>query len=193
VDRRGGPDHARAADGQLRNTLRAACRDGTPVATGLIPVGDARCHTNPTFAFGLSLSLTHAHAVAAAAETARGDADLVTTVERSVGPDAAERFEAVSAEDSDRVRLWSGEPIDPTDRTDTMPLFLRTVVPRVAGQDPAIFRALCRRINLLDPVDTLATNEELLDRAAKLYADLPPPDPAPPRATMLAALRNEEP
>ena len=56
--------------GQLRNTLRETCADGQPLVTGLVPIGDARCHTNPTFAFGLSLSLRHASELADAAGAA---------------------------------------------------------------------------------------------------------------------------
>lgn len=176
--------------GQLRNTLRDTVPNGRPAVTGVVPIGDARCHTNPTFAFGLSLSLGHAKAVAAAADTAADDADLVAMVERAVGGDAAARFAAVSAEDRDRARLWSGEPISPTSRTDTLPLFLRTVMTRAGMRDPEILRAVCRRINLLDPVDALAADTELLDRAEKIFREMPPGDSPPPRAALLAALRG---
>jgi 2-polyprenyl-6-methoxyphenol hydroxylase-like FAD-dependent oxidoreductase len=174
--------------GQLRNTLRETVVDDAAVVTGLVPVGDARCHTNPTFAFGMSFSLMHAQALADAASTAADGAELVTSVEHTVGADAAERFATVSAEDADRVRVWSGGGVDPTDRNQTMPLFLRTVVYRVAQQDPDLFRAMCRRINLLDPIDALAGDTELLDRAEKLFAQLPPAPPPPQRAAVLAAM-----
>ena len=120
----------------------------------------------------------------------RDDVDLVTRFEQRVGADAAQRYEAVSAEDRDRLRMWTGEPVNPTNRTETMPLFLRSVVYRVAAQDPAVFRAVCRRINAFDPVDALAANDELLDRAEKLFTELAPSDPPPPRAAMLAHLRD---
>lgn len=175
--------------GQLRNTLREPVEQDAPLVTGLIPIGDARCHTNPTFAFGLSLSLTQAVELADAVGAATDDADLAMSLHERVHPDAAARFEAVSAEDRDRVRLWSGEPIDPSDRNDTMPLFLRTVVYRAAAKDAALFRAVCRRINLLDPVDALANDEALLDRAQQLSRELPPVPPTP-RARLLAALHD---
>lgn len=62
-----------------------------------------------------------------------------------------------------------------------------------AVQDPALFRAVCRRINLLDPVGALAADEELLDRDERLFKELPPTGAPPPRATMLAALRGTAP
>jgi 2-polyprenyl-6-methoxyphenol hydroxylase-like FAD-dependent oxidoreductase len=176
--------------GQLRNALRETVVDDAPIVTGVVPVGDARCHTNPTFAFGMSFSLMHAQALAHAADLATADADLVMRVEQAVGTDAAERFAGVSAEDADRIRIWSGEGVDPTDRTQTMPLFLRSVVYRVATQDPEILRAVCRRINLLDPIGALAHNTELLDRAEKLFAQLPPAAPPPAPAAMLTAMRG---
>jgi hypothetical protein len=138
----------------------------------------------------LSLSLGHARALADAADAATDDVELATGFEVAVGTDAAQRFEAVSAEDRDRIRLWSGELINPSDRTETMPLFLRSVVYRVAAQDPAMLRAVCRRINLLDPVDALAADEELLDRAEALFNALAPTNAPPPRSAMLSALRD---
>jgi 2-polyprenyl-6-methoxyphenol hydroxylase-like FAD-dependent oxidoreductase len=175
--------------GQLRNTLRQMVADDTPLVTGLIPIGDARCHTNPTFAFGLSLGLSQATALGPAIGSAADDSDLVLTMEAAVGADAAARYEAVSAEDRDRIRLWSGEPISPTNRLDSMPLFLRSVVYRVATQDPTLLRAVCRRINLLDPIDALPSDQEMLDQAETLFNELPASTP-PPRRAMLAALHD---
>jgi 2-polyprenyl-6-methoxyphenol hydroxylase-like FAD-dependent oxidoreductase len=174
--------------GQLRNTLRHTV-DGEPHLTGLIPIGDARCHTNPTFAFGLALGISHAVALGPAIASAANDPELIMAYEAAVGADAAARYEAVSAEDRDRVRLWSGEPIDPTNRRDTIPLFLRSVVYRAATLDATLLRAVCRRINLLDPIDALPANQELLDRGETLFRELPAITPIP-RETIDAALRD---
>jgi 2-polyprenyl-6-methoxyphenol hydroxylase-like FAD-dependent oxidoreductase len=175
--------------GQLHNTVRLTVEGDAPLATGLIPIGDARCHTNPTFAFGVSLGISHARTLVRAIDSADNDADLAMTFANAVDDDAVARFEAVSAEDRDRIRLWTGEPINPTDRLDTMPLFLRTVVYRASAQDPVLLRAVCRRINLLDPVDALPSDHALLDRAEALFKELPPATPVP-RGTVLAALHG---
>jgi flavin-dependent dehydrogenase len=176
--------------GQLRNTLRHPVdATGGPVVTGLIPIGDARCHTNPTFAFGLSLGLRHAVSLGPALANAADDAAVISAFEAAVGDDARTRFAAVSAEDRDRVRLWSGKPIDVSDRSDSMPLFIRTVVTRAALRDATVLRALCRRVNVLDPIDALAADDALLDRAERLAADVPMPVP-PPRDGILAALHG---
>src|SRR5215218_3900981 len=54
-------------------------RTGDPLVSGIIAVGDAFCHTDPAFAYGLSFSLAHAHALAEA--TAEGS-DVDAIVER---------------------------------------------------------------------------------------------------------------
>ena len=46
--------------GGLHNTLRRLVADGTPVATGLVAIGDSVCTTNPTLGRGLALALTGA-------------------------------------------------------------------------------------------------------------------------------------
>jgi hypothetical protein len=175
--------------GTLRNTLRRIVDDDAPVVTGLVPIGDALCHTNPTFAFGASLSLSHAVHLADIAERAADHRELVCTFDDAVGADAAERFGAVSAEDADRLRLWSGQPIDVTRRDETMPMFLRFVAYRVAMNDPELLRAVVRHIDALDPVDALADNDALLDRADVLFRDAVQPQPGiPQRARLLEAL-----
>jgi 2-polyprenyl-6-methoxyphenol hydroxylase-like FAD-dependent oxidoreductase len=178
--------------GQLRNQLLNVVDDNGPLLTGLIPIGDARCHTNPTFAFGASLSLWHAVRLADLADRAIDDIDLVTYFESEVGADVSARFYAVSAEDRDRARWWSGEPIDITDPAVSLPLFLRFIVYPTAARDPALLRAVARRINALDPVERLAGNPELLDRARALHAESAGDRPSMPRRSLiLAALAGD--
>ena len=50
--------------GSLQNVHRSLLVDGEPVAAGIQPIGDALCHTNPTFAYGASLSVQHAFTLA---------------------------------------------------------------------------------------------------------------------------------
>jgi hypothetical protein len=178
--------------GQLRNQLLDVVDDDGPLLTGLIPIGDARCHTNPTFAFGASLSLWQAIRLADLADHSTNDMDLVTCFESEVGADAAARFHAVSAEDRDRARWWSGEPIDITDPAVSLPLFLRFIAYPTAARDPALLRAVARRINAFDPVDRLAGHVELLNRARALHAESAADRPSmPPRSLILGALAGD--
>ena len=63
--------------GGLHNTLRRLVVDGTPVATGLLAIGDSVCTTNPTLGRGLALALT-------------GAADLADTLGEHAGDPAAQ-------------------------------------------------------------------------------------------------------
>lgn len=172
--------------GHVRNTLRAPS-----TVTGLIALGDARCHTNPTFAFGMSLGLAHGALLADLSTKAADLAELGALFAAEVDPDLQARYDAVTAEDRDRARIWAGEPVDVTDPAATMPFFLRSVVYRVAPRDPTLMRAAARRINALDPVDQLESSPDLLARSQELYADLSGTvAPPPPRWVLLEALAS---
>jgi flavin-dependent dehydrogenase len=170
--------------GHLHNTFREAV-----TVPGLVAVGDARCHTNPTFAFGASLSLAHAALLAELAGKARDVTEIAALLAAEVDADLRSRYDAVTDEDHDRMRIWGGEPVDVTDPSQTMSFYLRSVVTRVAPQDPTVMRAVARRINALDEVDLLESDKGLLATAQSLYDEIrgsiPPP---PPRAQLLAAL-----
>jgi 2-polyprenyl-6-methoxyphenol hydroxylase-like FAD-dependent oxidoreductase len=155
--------------GRVHNVVRRYVRDEQPVAPGMWPVGDALSHTNPTFAFGASLALWHSLSLADAVDAAADETALARFLDSVVGDDAARRYDAVSAEDRDRARLWAGEPLDVTDPTASLPLYLRSVVYRAAPADPALLRGVARRIDLLDGPDALAEDEGLLRRADEIF------------------------
>jgi 2-polyprenyl-6-methoxyphenol hydroxylase-like FAD-dependent oxidoreductase len=174
--------------GSLQNLHRSLVVDGEPVATGIQPIGDALCHTNPTFALGASLSITHGFRLAEIATTAEDGRTMALAFEDTVGTDAAARFDAVSDEDRDRIRLWKGEQIDIRDPADSMALFLRlTAYPASAG-DPDLFRAVARRVNALGPADALGRDETLVARALELAGDGARPQLGPTRDELLALI-----
>jgi hypothetical protein len=113
--------------------------------------------------------------------------DLARRFEAAVGEDLGDRYRAVAEEDRDRVRWWGGEPIDVTDPTASMALFLRAVVYRVARADPRLLRAVARRVDLLDPPDRLEQDQELHALALDLFRGAPRPA-GPSRSQMLEAL-----
>lgn len=154
--------------GSLQNVHRTLIADGEPIAVGIQPIGDALCHVNPTFAYGASLSLAHGFALARVAADTVDPHAIALAFEDAVGADAAARFDAVSAEDRDRMRLWQGEPLDVRTPSDSMALFLRMTAYAVAATDPDLFRAVARRVNMLDPPDALERDEALIGRAQEL-------------------------
>lgn len=176
--------------GSLHNVHRSLVVDGEPVAVGVQPIGDAMCHTNPTFALGASLSLRHGFGLADAATTAGGGRALALAFEATAGADAAARFDAVSAEDRDRIRLWKGARIDVRDPRDSMALFLRLTAYPVSARDTRLFRAVARRVNALDPPDALARDEALVARALELADEVPQAPPVPTREGLLDLVAN---
>jgi 2-polyprenyl-6-methoxyphenol hydroxylase-like FAD-dependent oxidoreductase len=173
--------------GQVTNTVRHYVTGGGPVAPGLQPIGDALCHTNPSFAFGASMALRQAFTLADLLTVAADHHDLARRFEAAVGEDLRDRHRAVAAEDHDRARWWGGEPIDVTDPAASMALFLRAVVYRMAPTDPRLLRAVVRRVDLLDPPDRLEQDQELHALALDLFRGAPRPA-GPSRSQMLQAL-----
>jgi flavin-dependent dehydrogenase len=170
--------------GHLHNVLHAPT-----TLPGLVAVGDARCHTNPTFAFGASLSLQQGALLADLAGKAADLDDLAGSFAAEVDPDLRSRFDAVTAEDAERARVWGGEPLDVTDPAAAPQLHQRSVVYRVALQDPEVLRAVTRRVNALDPVEALGRRSDLLERAQVLYEGVRDTIPAPPpREQLLSAV-----
>ncbi len=171
--------------GSLQNLHRRMVVDGEPVAVGVQPIGDALCHTNPTFAYGASLSISHGFTLARIADETENPAATAVAFDDAVGADAAARFDAVSAEDRDRLRLWQGEPIDVRSPNDSMALFLRLTASRAAANDPDLFRAVARRVNLLDPPDALEHDDQLIARAEEIASAAGATAPAGPSRSEL--------
>lgn len=177
--------------GSLQNLHRSLVVDGEPVAVGVQPIGDALCHTNPTFAYGASLAINHGFTLARVASGADDARTIALAFEDAVGGDAAARFDAVSAEDRDRRRLWQGEPINVREPGDSMALFLRMTAYPAASTDADLFRAVARRVNLLDPPDALERDGALVTRAQEIAGgEASPPAKAPTRAELLEAIEQ---
>jgi 2-polyprenyl-6-methoxyphenol hydroxylase-like FAD-dependent oxidoreductase len=173
--------------GSLQNLHRTLVVDGEPLALGIQPIGDAQCHTNPTFAFGASAALQHGFVLA---EVADGDPRATALAfHAAVAEDDSARFESASAEDGDRTRLWRGDPLDVTDPDSSLALFIRMTLYPLAQSDPDLWRAMARRVNALERTTALERDAGLIARARDLAANAPPPARAgPSRDELLAVL-----
>jgi 2-polyprenyl-6-methoxyphenol hydroxylase-like FAD-dependent oxidoreductase len=176
--------------GRLRNTHRAWRGPLGPGIPGLQPVGDALCHTNPTFAIGASQALEHALAVRDELRETADPVELADRVSARLDGLARARYDMVAREDDERLRWWSGEISTPFTRETAPALHLRIGVYGVAGGDAELGRAVLRRINLLDPPDALPSSERLMSRAADLVADAPAAPALPTRDDVRAALAS---
>jgi 2-polyprenyl-6-methoxyphenol hydroxylase-like FAD-dependent oxidoreductase len=174
--------------GGLSNVLRTAAPD----VRGLVPVGDALCHTNPSYAFGLSFALVHAQALASAADREDPDAVVGAFLE-DVTPEAAERYDFACETDAARDRSWKGERLEVGRADGCYPLFAFSAALAAAPHDDLVLRRIIGRIGLLDRTATFDDDPELHRRIERIFAELmadPPAPPGPPRDELLALMSS---
>jgi len=172
--------------GSLHNTYRRYVEAPTP---GLIPVGDALCHTDPVFAFGLSQSIIHGFALRDAIEDAATVRDIAPAFHEIVEPEIRERYAFAVECDDARTRLWRGEPVDFAHRTGDYGLFVLAAGTAAALADADVFRAVVRRNGFLDRTSVLDDDIAMQERIERVFAEIlaaPRPPPGPSRDEVLA-------
>jgi 2-polyprenyl-6-methoxyphenol hydroxylase-like FAD-dependent oxidoreductase len=183
------PEHGRPiTDVMPMGGLMNVDRTGDPGVAGLVAIGDALCHTDPAFAYGLSFSVVHARELARAAEHGPDVDALAESYRAAVTPEAQERYRLVCDTDEARARHWAGEPLDMGRRDGCYPLFSFAAAIAAAPHDDHVLRRTIGRIGLLEPVATFDDDTELHDRIETIFADLtatPPPPLGPPRDELL--------
>jgi 2-polyprenyl-6-methoxyphenol hydroxylase-like FAD-dependent oxidoreductase len=171
--------------------LNVDCTGADEGASRLVAVGDALCHTDPAFAYGLSFALAHAEALGRAAGQAGDEDELVERYRSDVIPEARERFALACDTDDARTRRWNGEPLDISRRDGCYPLFAFAAALTAASTDDLVLRRTIRRIGLLDRTDVFDNDRHLHDRIetilASSSAQMPPPA-GPPRDELLARI-----
>jgi 2-polyprenyl-6-methoxyphenol hydroxylase-like FAD-dependent oxidoreductase len=186
------PDYGRPiTDVMPMGGLRNVDRTGDPGVAGIVAVGDALCHTDPAFAYGLSFSLAHAQSLAHAAEEAPDVEAVAERYRTEAGPEARERYELACATDAARAERWSGAPVDFTRRDGCYPLFSFAGALSAAPHDDHVLRRTIRRIGLLDRTEVFDEDDELHERIEAILAELmaqPPAPPGPPRDELLARI-----
>jgi 2-polyprenyl-6-methoxyphenol hydroxylase-like FAD-dependent oxidoreductase len=166
-------------------------RTGDPGVAGLVAVGDALCHTDPAFAWGLSFGLAHAEALARAADDAPDVDAVVEGYRKHVALEAHERHALACETDAARSARWSGEPLDVSRRDGCYPLFAFATALAASPQDDHVLRRTIRRIGLLDRTAVFDNDAELHDRIEAIFGQLmasPPPPAGPPRDELLARM-----
>src|SRR5215211_2700150 len=156
------PDHARPITGVMpMGGLMNVDRTGDPGVRAIAAVGDAFCHTDPAFAWGLSFAVIHARALGEAAGQAP-DVDALTEHYRAhAGPESRERHALACATDAARSQRWAGEPLDPAHRDGCYALFSFVGALAAAPHDDRVLRRTIRRIGLLDRTAVFDQDDEL--------------------------------
>jgi len=171
-------------------------RTGDPGASGILAAGDALCHTDPAFAYGLSFTLQHARAVADAIAEAPDVDAIVERYRADVGPEARERHALACETDAARSSRWSGEPLDIGRRNGCYPLFSFVGALAAAPHDDDVLRRTIGRIGLLDRTAVFDDDDGLHDRIETILrriATRPASPPGPPREQLLARLATHTP
>ena len=170
----------------LRNTIRNY--DPTSMI-GLVPVGDALCHTDPVLAHGLAFALIHAGALTDALRDHADIGDAAGAYTDTVTPALRERFAFASDLDAQRQRMWVGEPVDFAHHDGDYALFSMVAAAAAATVDAEAARVFVRRIGLLDSTAVLDADEALQRRIEALFQDIaqkPRPAAGPNRDDMMA-------
>jgi len=183
----------------LLNRWRNHVSDGVPVATGVLPVGDAVLCTNPLYGRGCSLAFWSAHLMAAALRDHADDptamalaydealrAEIFPWYRAGVDQDAEARRVAaalLAGDDPD------GDSADP--RTFMRSVFREGLLPAIRT-DAVVLRAFFRGFNLLSTPDALMKDADVTARVLAAWQDRDnrPPEPAlgPKRRADLLAL-----
>jgi 2-polyprenyl-6-methoxyphenol hydroxylase-like FAD-dependent oxidoreductase len=169
--------------GGLMNVDRTA----DPGVRRLVAVGDALCHTDPAFAYGLSCSLAHAAALAEAAGEAPDD--VGERHRAAVEPEARERYELACATDRERTRHFAGERLAIGRRDGSYPMFASAAALAAAPHDDLVLRRTIGRIGMLDRTSVFDDDSEVHARIERIFGELmqdPPPPIGPPRDELLA-------
>src|SRR5579871_5934072 len=145
------PNHAHWADGEPQgdifsmaataNTTREFIVDGTPCATGVVPLGDAWGFTNPSIGRGITLGLMHVvDMVPAIAEHLDDPVVLAAEWERRTGDRPAKwhattvDFDRLRAPEVDAFLRGLDDPFDPSDPSVAGPRAFRSA----AHYDPQV-------------------------------------------------------
>jgi hypothetical protein len=175
----------------LLNRWRDYAPDGMPVATGLVPVGDAVLCTNPLYGRGCSVAFWGAHLMANAVAAHPGDpVEIMRAYDTALREEIVPWYRAGVEQDAEARRvaaaLLAGE--DPDGDTTDPRTFMRSVfreglLPAIRT-DAVVLRAFFRSLNLLSAPDALVKDQEVGARVFAVWQDRenrPPEEPLGPK------------
>ena len=183
----------------LLNRLRTYVENGTPIAVGVLPIGDARLCTNPLYGRGCSTGFWTAHLATQAINQHPDHLDaMATAYHAAVVTEVEPHYRSSVAQDSEARRvataLLDGENPDgdPDDPRAFMRSVLREGLLPALRFDAVVLRAFFRTLNLLDDPNTLVTDPEIQGRVLNIWNARhdrgPEPTLGPPRAELLTLI-----
>jgi 2-polyprenyl-6-methoxyphenol hydroxylase-like FAD-dependent oxidoreductase len=191
------PLHDPTPMSSFSNLRRHLVVDGTPLVSGLIPVGDALSTTNPQYGWGASMALTGAFTAVDAASAASSPDDALLAYEEAVGDEVDAVYRESAAADRWRTYRWRELEVPPWDREamERQTLLAEGVGPG-AAHDPVLGRAMLRRINLIEAPESTLDDPEVraaAERSRAIVAAKPPRQIGPSRAERRLLLAEANP
>jgi 2-polyprenyl-6-methoxyphenol hydroxylase-like FAD-dependent oxidoreductase len=180
---------------RLTNRIRRFVVDGTPVATGLVVIGDAAVTTNPWYGKGCAQAGIAAEALSAALrEHGRDAVGIALAMDAATRAQLEPHYVASCAQDADRIKLHvalhDGADPDPAAAA-TRDFVINGLIP-ATRVDPDVFRAFFRSFNMLDDPNALFADPAVFAAAGAALAtkaERPPePELGPPRDELLAVM-----
>ena len=150
----------------LRNTLRDFPHASV---SGLFPIGDSICHSDPVLALGLSFALLHSVELADAIDEQPDLDEAAAAYRERTEPLIRERFDFSTQVDDQRLRMWNGEPVDFTSKDGAYALFSIVAGGVAALEDPDVFRVINRRNGLLDSLRVLDDDYVMQSRIEEIF------------------------
>lgn len=173
--------------------IRRFVRDGQPVATGLVSVGDAWAATNPQFGLGMAMGMVHAAILRDLVRTTGpGEPEkLALAFDEATHATLAPIHQGLAAWDRHRLAQIDGEisgiPYEPEDPDWNFRQFLEAAKLR----DPEILRAMGEVASMLATPDEALAPPGLPERVVRLGTGAPRhPEPGPSRAELLEAIAS---
>lgn len=170
----------------LLNRWRDYVIDGSPVATGVVPVGDAVLCTNPLYGRGCSTAFWGAQLLADAVQAFDGDVrDIALAYDASLRAEIYPWYRAGVEQDAEARRVAAAHlagldpDADATDpRTFMRAVFREGLLPAMRT-DAVVMRAFFRSFNLLTAPDALAKDADVGARVLAVWNDRDnrPPEP----------------
>jgi 2-polyprenyl-6-methoxyphenol hydroxylase-like FAD-dependent oxidoreductase len=186
------PDYGRPITGVMpMGGLRNVDRTSEPGLGGLVAIGDAFCHTDPAFSYGLSFALVHADALRRAATGSEDVDEVGARYHAEVADESRERYRLACDTGDARASRWEGESLAIGRRDGCYPLFAFAAALAAAPHDDLVLRRTFGRIGLLDRTSVFDDDAELHGRIEAIFARLAaagPPPTGPPRDELLARL-----
>jgi 2-polyprenyl-6-methoxyphenol hydroxylase-like FAD-dependent oxidoreductase len=179
----------------LLNRWRDFVVDGEPVATGIVPVGDAVLCTNPLYGRGCSTAFWGAQLMAQAVGTFGDDTrEVALAYDASLRAEILPWYRAGVEQDREARRVASAllagadpdaDAADP--RTFMRGVFRDGLLP-ATRTDSVVLRAFFRTLNLLDRPDAMATDPDVGARVLAVWQDR---EHRPPEAPLGPEHRRE--